>query len=104
MFCPKCGSILKLKKEGNKRIMACSCGYIDKGGEKTKLHEKVNEKTEISIIENENHETLPSTEAKCQKCGHNEAYYWLVQTRSGDESQTKFLKCKSCKHIWRDYD
>jgi DNA-directed RNA polymerase subunit M len=47
--------------------------------------------------------TLPVTKEECPKCGNNEAYYWLRQTRAGDEAETKFLKCTKCKHTWRDY-
>ncbi|MBI2108536.1 transcription factor S, partial [Candidatus Woesearchaeota archaeon] len=32
------------------------------------------------------------------------AYFWLVQTRAGDEPETKFLRCEKCSHTWRDYD
>ncbi|MEK6946569.1 MAG: transcription factor S, partial [Nanoarchaeota archaeon] len=35
---------------------------------------------------------------------HKTAYFWLVQTRAGDEPETKFLKCEKCGHTWRDYD
>lgn len=103
MFCPKCGSLLKPKVEGGKKIMVCSCGFKDKKAEKVELKEKV--KTpgkEIEIVP-EDDTTLPLTEAKCPKCGHPRAFYWLVQTRAGDEPETKFLKCEKCKHVWRDY-
>ena len=43
-------------------------------------------------------------EVECPKCGNTEAYYWTIQTRSGDEAETKFHKCTKCKHTWRDYN
>ena len=104
MFCPKCGSILKLKKDGGKRVLACSCGFVDKSNEETKLSEKIDEKSEISVVERDDYETFPQMDVKCPKCGHDKAYYWLVQTRAGDEPETKFLRCVNCKHRWRDYD
>ncbi|MFC1741402.1 transcription factor S [Nanoarchaeota archaeon] len=105
-FCPKCKSILRPKKENDKVIMFCSCGYTSKpkGGsireEKKKPTEEVDE---VPIIEKEI-EVLPVAKEECPECGNIGAYYWLVQTRSADEAMTKFLKCTKCKHTWRDYD
>jgi len=105
MFCPKCGSILLPKKEGSKKILVCSCGY--KGGkiEQSKLTETVkNKEKEIEIIEKDELDTLPKTDVECEECGHKKAFYWLVQTRAGDEPETKFMRCEKCRHTWRDYD
>ncbi len=102
MFCPKCGSLLKPKK-GNKNIMVCSCGFKKKSkGISVKETIKGKEK-KVEVVEKEI-ETLPLMEAECPKCHHRKAYYYTVQTRAGDEPETKFLKCEKCKHRWRDYD
>ncbi len=106
MFCPKCGSILIPKTEGKKKVFICSnCGY--KGKELNhKFSEKINnKKQDIEVVEKGiEEETLPITEAECPKCGNNQAYYWLVQTRAADEAETRFLRCTKCKHTWREYD
>jgi len=104
-FCPKCKSILRPKKEGDKVILFCSCGYThDSAGSGSIKEEKVKvEEAELAVVEKEI-ETLPKCEAECPKCGNSEAYYWTVQTRAGDEAETKFLKCTKCKKTWRDYD
>jgi len=105
MFCQKCGSILLPKKEGNKKILVCSCGYKYVGGEKARLTETIGSKNkEIEVVEKTDFETLPKTDAKCEKCGHKKAFYWTIQTRAGDEPETKFLKCEKCRYTWRDYD
>jgi len=102
MFCPKCGSLLKAKIEDKKEVMYCSCGYKKEGI--TQLKEKVEKKeSKIDVVEKEI-EVLPETDAECPKCGHFVAYVWTAQTRGGDEPETKFYKCKKCKHIWRSYD
>jgi DNA-directed RNA polymerase subunit M len=104
-FCPKCKSILRPKKEDDKIVMFCSCGYTT-AGESTSIKEdqKVKkDEAEFGVVEKEI-ETLPVCKAECSDCGNDKAYYWLVQTRSGDEAMTKFLKCTKCKHTWRDYD
>jgi|SRR3989338_5941652 len=103
MFCPKCGSILLPKKEEKKSFLACSCGYRTNKLDGPTLTEKVAKASDIEVIDKEELETLPKTKAKCSKCDNKEAYYWLVQTRAGDEPETKFLKCTKCSHTWRDY-
>lgn len=104
LFCPKCGSLLKAKQEKGKTIMYCSCGFTNKNVEATEIKEtiKSNDK-EIEIIHNDEDNMLPLIDIECSKCGHGKAYYWLVQTRAGDEPETKFLKCQKCKYTWRDY-
>ena len=104
MFCPKCGSLLLPKKIDGKRVMACSsCNYISKNLEKSKIIEKTSKEKEVEVVEDDGSKSLPIMDAECPKCGNKKAYYWLVQTRAGDEPETKFLKCTKCKHIWRDY-
>lgn len=105
-FCPKCGAILKPKKnEDDSIVLACSCGYekAHKGSSKVKEEKKVKkDETKFGVVDADV-ETLPITKEECPKCGNREAYYWLIQTRSGDESETKFMRCTKCKHTWRDY-
>lgn len=92
------------KKQENKRILHCSCGYKSKDLEQAKIKEVVKDGgPEIAVIEHDGTETLPMTEVECPKCKHDKAYFWLVQTRSSDEPETKFLRCEKCKHTWRDY-
>ena len=102
MFCPKCGSILLPKKEGSKKVLVCSCGYKESKAESATLKDKPKTQKDVEVVDKEV-ETHPITKAECPKCGHNEAYYWEVQTRASDEPATKFLKCVKCKHVWRDY-
>jgi len=100
MFCKKCGSILLAK---GKKTVCSNCGYVSKD-KPASLKEEIKQKSvKIEIIKKEETETLPTTEVDCSKCGHNQAYYWTIQTRAGDEGETKFLKCKNCNHTWRDY-
>lgn len=99
MFCPKCGSMLLPGKE--KGEVSCSCGYTNKGN--LELKEKPKNKKEDVKITTSNDDNLPKTKAECPKCKNEEAYFWMIQTRAGDEPETKFLKCTKCKHTWRDY-
>jgi len=92
------------KKERNKNVMKCSCGYKEVQEESVKIVEKKQvEEKQVEVIDS-NEEDMPICKEKCEKCGNEEAYYTIQQTRSADESPTKFMKCTKCKHTWRDYD
>lgn len=100
-FCPKCKAILIPKMQGKKKVIACSCGYVDKKGEAEPLVEKVKQTNEIKVVSDQ--EMLPTTKVRCPECNHDEAYFWMQQTRAGDEPETRFFKCTKCKHTWREY-
>ena len=106
MFCPKCGAILLPKKDGKKTVMKCSCGFVQKDVDKenqVELKEEVKTEEKQMGIVNDEDESLPLTDAECPKCKHKKAYYWMIQTRAGDEAETRFFKCEKCKHVWREY-
>ena len=88
MFCPKCGSILRPKEKGDKKVLFCSCGFTKSS------------QGEAGV---ENIETNPKIKVTCEKCGHGVAYYWSQQTRGADEPETRFFKCVKCNHTWREY-
>ncbi len=81
------GSI-KMPKPGSKKIIS---------SEKIQKHES------IQVINEKEINTYPQVEIKCPLCKNKKAYFWTQQTRSADESETKFYKCTKCKHTWRVY-
>lgn len=99
-FCPKCGAILVLKK---KNYGCPRCNYSSKDKIKVETSEKVGDKKVIEVIKEKDTATMPIVDMKCEKCGHGKAYFWTMQTRAADESETKFYKCIKCDHTWRDY-
>ena len=99
MFCPRCKSIL-LPNPQDKKIR-CGCGYSS-NFKKVIIKEKVENNKKIEIID-KTAETLPKTEIECVKCGYDQAYYWLAQTRASDEAETQFFRCCKCGHQWRNY-
>ncbi len=103
MFCPKCGSILRPKDKGGKKVLFCSCGFSKAPGEeeKTKIKETVVGAKKIEVVEN--FEVNPKVKILCDKCGNKIAYYWTQQTRGADEPETRFFKCTKCSHTWREY-
>jgi DNA-directed RNA polymerase subunit M len=102
MFCPRCKSILRPGVERGKKVLVCSCGYSSKPTDALTISEKVKPSQNVEVVSEEK-TVLPRTKVTCPKCGHDTAFYWMVQTRAGDEPETKFLRCEKCKHTWRDY-
>ena len=99
-FCPKCGAILIQKK----KTAGCPrCKYASKGKLKIEVKEKLGDKKQIAVIKEEDVEVLPLVEKQCPTCKNEKAYFWTTQTRSADEAETKFYRCRKCKHTWRDY-
>lgn len=113
MFCPKCGALLRPYGKGGARVLRCtSCGYEVGASEKRgtlkivdRIQHTPKERT-IVIESKERVETLPKVRdvVYCPKCGHNEAYYWIMQTRAADEPPTRFYRCVRCGHTWREYE
>lgn len=102
MFCPDCGSILRPKVKGTKKILYCSCGYTkDTEGETLVIKEEVKAAKKMEVV-NEM-ALLPKIRTYCSKCENNAAYFWTQQTRSADEPETRFFKCTKCSHTWREY-
>src|SRR3989344_680495 len=102
LFCPKCHGILTPKKSGRNIKMVCTCGFTSKKKENMIIKEKMDLGKRIEVIDKKV-ETLPKTREKCPKCNNEEAYWWIVQTRSADEAATRFFKCTKCSHTWREY-
>jgi len=99
-FCPKCGAVLIKKKKND----GCPrCNYSAKTKIKLKTSEKVDARKEIHVVSEKDVEVHPVITEECKKCGNDKVYFWTVQTRAGDEAETKFFKCTKCGHTWRDY-
>lgn len=101
-FCPKCE--VKLKK-GTSGLQCSKCGYTE-GEEKQTKKINENEEQEESILAfegDEGEESHPTIKIECEKCGHDEAIWWMLQTRSADEPTTQFYRCTKCKNTWRNY-
>jgi DNA-directed RNA polymerase subunit M len=101
-FCPRCGAVLvqKTKNYGCPR-----CNYSSKEKNKIVSSEKIGIKEEIEVLSGKDTQAqiFPIVGEKCKKCKNDKAYFWTVQTRSGDEAETKFFKCTKCEFTWREY-
>jgi len=102
MFCPNCKSLLRPDGEN---LFCSRCDF------KRPIDENVQSKTKVEL-ENDLKEvpvfneldTMPIDETQfCPKCKNKGAYWHLRQTRAADEATTRFYRCTSCKHTWREY-
>lgn len=102
-FCPKCKCMM-FPVQGS--FVCKKCGHV-KGteGVSDDLVSKSQRKDrEVTVLEENFDQGLPTTATRCPECGHNVAYWWLRQLRSADESETRFFKCTKCNATWREYD
>ena len=101
-FCPKCGRKMEYRVQEREIIAECPrCKYVKKASDNP-TYERYRPVEKVVIVE-EDFTPMPTTNVECPKCGFREAYTWTVQTRSGDESETQFFKCKKCNYTWRLY-
>ena len=101
-FCPTCE--VRLKKSDSS-LKCPKCVYAQGCSADTKKTKEEEETvSELNVLdENEGKEALPSIKIDCEKCGNDEAVWWMLQTRSADEPTTQFYRCTKCSHTWRDY-
>ena len=112
-FCPKCGKMLLSEKNTKgETIKICpKCGF------KHELSENENADFTEEIVHDSDIESLPiideskvdSTKPKedmyCANCKKiQKVSFWMIQTRSADESPTRFFRCSECGETWREYD
>jgi len=99
-FCPKCGAILVKKS----KYFGCPrCNYSKKDSVKLEVSEKIEKKEKVPVYSDKDEKILPVVTEVCKVCSYDKAYFWTVQTRAGDEAETKFFKCVKCGHTWREY-
>ena len=100
-FCDECGSMMKAN---DGQWVCTSCGHEQPRD--SEMAYVVTEGQEASeIIETEKGESgLPTTDARCPECENEQAYWYLQQIRSADESETRFFVCTECEHKWREDD
>ncbi len=111
-FCPKCGSIMIPSKKNGKHVLVCtSCGYVKevpKASSTTVIRKKIQHKEieKMFVIDTTKEVTgLPKTRGvRCPRCGNDEAYYKIIQTRAADEPPTRIYTCTKCGYTWREYE
>lgn len=101
-FCPSCEVRLKKSEEG---LKCPKCDYVEgKEGSSLTKQKSEQEVSEFNVIDDsEKADTMPTVKIDCEKCGHNQAVWWMLQTRSADEPTTQFYRCTKCNYTWRNY-
>ncbi len=91
----------KRNDKGEEVLVCTKCGYTERIKESTVIKEKVEEKEMVVIEKDEG--ILPIAKVECPKCGNDEAYWRLEQTRAADEPETRIYRCTKCGYTWREY-
>ena len=100
-FCPNCEVRLKKTDTG---LRCTKCDYTEGGATTIKQVKEEKEVSELNVLEeSDRQETLPTIKIDCEKCGHDQAVWWMLQTRSADEPTTQFYRCIKCNFTWRNY-
>lgn len=87
----------------NKKNLVCaSCGKSSKTKINVVVKEEVIEEKELEVVDKD-YDVNPEVEEECPKCENRKARFWTLQTRAGDEAETRFFECTKCKHRWREY-
>ncbi|EWG07791.1 MAG: transcription termination factor Tfs [Candidatus Aramenus sulfurataquae] len=108
-FCPKCNSMMVPRKSNGRSVYKCvKCGYEEEAKETAKITTKIkhSEKEKTLVLEDV---PMPAGTqiirgVSCPSCKNDEAYFWILQTRSADEPATRFYKCTKCGKVWREYE
>lgn len=99
-FCPSCEVRLRKSETG---LVCGRCGYSVAGDRPSGIIIEQQD-SEFNVLDGtDGKEALPTIRIDCEKCGHGEAVWWMLQTRSADEPTTQFYRCTECNHTWRDY-
>ena len=102
MFCPNCKSLM-FPAAG--KMVCRKCGHTTSGSKAevdlNKTRSLKNEKERV-VVDKNAPGILPKTKTMCPKCGNNEAYWMMQQTRGADEPETRFYICVKCEHRWRE--
>lgn len=94
-FCPVCRRLLNIKKENEKIIGFCSCGFKRFSGIEVSstenLKPKLDDPDKYKIIEDKK-----GYDYKCIKCGFDACEVIDLGERSTDENGVTLFKCKRC--------
>ncbi|MCY3413534.1 MAG: hypothetical protein INQ03_17970 [Candidatus Heimdallarchaeota archaeon] len=111
-YCEDCDDMLEpIEITGGLAMFCPDCQeFKSKGIVQSSIYEnkeiQENPDKGILIVEAKNTTTGRSKrEMFCSDCKDMQLVeYWEIQTRSADESATRFFRCTNCDKNWREYD
>lgn len=105
--CQKCGTLLVPKRSKKNTIFYCrKCGKTYNLNKDITIESKIktNSVENVIISGGEREKKLPKAKSICPKCGNEEAFYYIQQTRGADEPPTIFYTCTKCNYSWRSFE
>ena len=99
IFCPKCGCLMRPKKEKDEIYLLCSCGHrqLSKKGQ-TIIKERV--KIPIKKIKARASKNYLATHHHvCKHCGYDKAELIILEPWYGDEDGIVRYKCGKCGKV-----
>ena len=99
-FCQNCKS-LAYPVDG--KVVCKKCGWSSAGPATSKVVRSNEASGKKRTVIEEKIEARPEQTITCPKCGHDRAYFHLMQTRRSDEPPTQINECLKCTHSWREY-
>lgn len=97
-----CGNCKSLVYPAGGKLVCRKCGWTSDGPTKSSVLRSEASGRE-RVVQEEKLEARPLQSVTCPKCGHDRAYFHLMQTRRSDEPPTQINECAKCGHSWRDY-
>jgi len=114
-FCPKCGSMMVVSLEEDRVYLVCpTCGYREElppdqaeavRKAMTNIARRRKRKVPKSDVFSDKYRYMGMSKAvgvRCPRCGSEEVYYQMAQTRAADEPMTRFYICAKCGYKWRE--
>lgn len=79
------------------------CGWSSDGAAERQVVSAGKATGTKAVVMEEKVDTRQVQSTECPKCGHDKAYFHLMQTRKSDEPPTEINECMECGHSWREY-
>ncbi|HLF17249.1 MAG TPA: transcription factor S [Candidatus Thermoplasmatota archaeon] len=99
-FCAQCKS-LAYPQDG--KVVCRKCGWTSGGPVVSKVVRASEASGKKRQVLDNTSDVRQQQTITCPKCGHDRAYFHLMQTRRSDEPPTQINECVLCKHSWREY-
>ena len=110
-FCPECRMRLVISsgsEASSKVSLKCpNCNYVLQSEEDPVVSKTIGKPLVNPVViigeDEAKIKMLPTMKYECERCGNTEAFWWMRQTRGGDEATTRFFRCTKCNLTWREY-
>lgn len=98
-----CGNCKSLVYPVAGKLSCKKCGWSSDGPAAANVVRTHEASGARRVVLEKKEEARPLQTTTCPKCGHDRAFFHLMQTRRSDEPPTQINECEKCHHSWRDY-